>query len=145
MLAVWVLLLLGTSLIVGAGAIQRPSLTFAFKPLIGAPKFLRIHIIVVLKEDTGNDVSAINSNSEASSYLDFVPIDPTNPDTLREMVKGKFVPGNVREIRSPGFDRSQPLVDHMIRGFNPSLNLYRNNCYHFAYHCWRNYQTFGEE
>ena len=125
-----------------AGAtIQRPSLSFTFKPLIGAPKFLRIHIVVVLK-NTANGVASINSNSEETSYLDFVPIDPTNPLILKEMVMGQFVPGEVRERRSTGFDQSQPLIDHMIADFNPSLNLYRNNCYHFALHCWGKYRTF---
>ena len=121
-------LLLALILILSISA--RPKLSFGFKPLIGAPKFMRIHVVVTLQQDA------------EVSYLDFLPIDPTNPSTLQRLILGQDGPGEIRDRRTPGYNDDQRLIEYMISGFNKDINLYTNNCYHFAYHCAKRFHSF---
>ena len=108
----------------------KPKLSFGFKPLIGGPRFLPIHVYVTLQQET------------EFSYLDFLPLDPTNPNTLQRLLLGQDGPGEVRDKRTPGYIDENGLIEYMTSGFQKDINLYTNNCYHFAYHCTMRFRSF---
>ena len=124
------LLLVLVLILTATAATTRPKLSFGFKPLIGGPKFVPIHVYITLQQDA------------EVSYLDFLPIDPTNPSTLQRLILGQDGPGEIRDRRTPGYNDDQRLIEYMISGFNKDINLYTNNCYHFAYHCAKRFHSF---
>lgn len=89
--------------------------------------------------------------------LDFLPIDAANPDVMAKTIRGLSVPGEIRtsKLRSP-LDESYGSLENIISGegdalvesitstFDPMLNLYFNNCYHFAYHCYLEEKKYRE-
>ena len=129
-------------------------LYFKFKGLIGLPKFLKFHVMV-----------GFDDIKEGECYLlDFLPIDAANPDVMAKIISGKSMPGEVRikitslSDRSRRFDAALPVADFdtlirdrdymnngisgqkyadlLVSDFDPSLNIYFNNCYTFALHCF---------
>lgn len=110
-------------------------LSFQFKGLIGLPKFLKLHVMVVYKDLA----------SDKNYCLDFLPIDAANPEVVATIISGRSVPGEIRITKSSdSTDIEQTnLVDgcgdsyaeNITTGFKSDLNLYFNNCYHFAFHC----------
>ena len=122
-------------------------LQFKFKGLIGLPSFFKAHIMV-----------GFDDLSTSESYLlDFLPIDAANPEVMKNLIQGKSMPGEVRINRvsyyagtkrqdeildfEKGRDRGDAIVQGqryanlLIEDFNPTINLYGNNCYNFALHC----------
>lgn len=129
-------------------------LYFKFKGLIGLPSFLKFHIMVGFDDITARE----------SYLLDFLPIDAANPDVMAKIISGKSMPGEVRIKITSLSDRSgevdaafymadsgkvvgnseylnnaingQKYADLLVSNFDPSLNIYFNNCYTFALHCF---------
>jgi len=107
------------------------------QPLIGGPRFLKAHVVITLTEV----VDAASSRREEIVYLDYVPEDATNPATLARLLTGRDVPGVVRQRASDGFT-SAALASELCEGFDSArLNLFSRNCYHFAWHVYRRYQS----
>lgn len=110
-------------------------LGFQFKGLIGLPKFLKLHVMVVYKDLA----------SDKNYCLDFLPNDAANPEVVATIISGRSVPGEIRITKSStstGGEQTSTINDcgdlyaeNLTKGFKPELNLYFNNCYHFAFHC----------
>ena len=66
-------------------------------PLVGGPKFLRVHTALFVEDD--NELVG----------FDFLPREPTDPETLRKLVTMQTCPGQVRELRSVLDDTFLPL------------------------------------
>ena len=110
-----------------------PRLGIRLQPLIGGPRFFRAHVVVTLTEERTDRQSEV-------AYLDYVPDDATDPATIVRLLMGRDVPGVVRQRVSDGFS-STALANELCVGFNATrLNLVRNNCYHFAWHCFQQYR-----
>jgi hypothetical protein len=106
-------------------------LYFKFKPLIGLPKFLRLHIMVAFD-------AILSTGSKETYTLDFLPIGATDPLIMSRLISGKSSQGEVRIQKSDRTSMStegENFANMLISGFEPSLNLYFNNCWHFAFHC----------
>merc|ERR1740124_474809 len=103
----------------------------AVSPLIGAPAFLRLHIKV--KHD--------------STVYDFVPLKPRSAATLRALLSGGAVDGEIRILpaREPPNDDEWRVVGHttlsaeafealvLERAVQPQrLSLLGNTCWSFA-------------
>lgn len=106
---------------------------FKFKPLIGLPKFIRLHVMVAFDDPI----------TEESFTLDFLPIDAANPEIMSKIILGNSSPGEIRikklelngTVDKIGERKGEEFANMLTSGFDPSLNLYFNNCYHFAFHC----------
>ena len=97
---------------------------FRFKPLIGGPQFLPVHIMIY--------------NRDVNVEMDFIPINATCPQNNINLILGKNVRGNVRHLNKATNIiniKEQNFIDYITATYNiDNLNLYKNNCYHFAYH-----------
>lgn len=93
-------------------------------PLIGGPPFLPVHCKVVLHDRYG---------------FDFVPVNPTSPTTLLQLVTLKSVPGDARILPSKDVqskDGSLPMLSRareFCTDYSKDLHLIQNNCWAFAY------------
>jgi len=123
------LLLLCSPLLI-VSAQLRASLAFA--PLIGGPRFLPVHIKVIVTD----------KDSSEKVVFDFIPR-LLGQDLMRNnlnLLRGQDVDGEVRvrELDSLGVIHDsalKELCDEVLADYSQQrLNLYRNNCYHFA---WR--------
>lgn len=131
-----------TLILLSALAANGLQLSFRFKPLIGGPAFLPIHIIA--------QVSQYNAGSIAE--LDFVPQDP-DASTLA-LLQGSSVPGLIRkkvlsENDKAGGDLSV-ICDSLLLSIQDNfdeqnLSLLNNNCYHFAYHTYNAVRAYNEK
>lgn len=96
-------------------------------PLIGGPSWLPLHVKIVVEGD---------------HTWDFVPLNATSPNTLKQLVSLKSVPGEIRYRQgkrgvdeqkdmyaTPMVHRAQKFVDSYS---NRDLNLISNNCWTFA-------------
>jgi hypothetical protein len=123
------------------------SLKYKFKGLIGLPKFLKLHVMVEFQDLSANGIC----------LLDFLPIDAANPEVMAKIIRGISVPGEIRTLKSYlPVDESNAYSDNNLTGegdalvesitstFDPMLNLYFNNCYHFAYHCYLKEKEYRE-
>ena len=99
------------------------SVSLKLSPLIGGPSFLPVHVKVVVDED---------------HMYDFVPINPTNPITIRRLMLLQSVPG---EIRSRGLRHSTSsnccrlvkTAEKFVSDYDDTnLHLLHNNCWTFA-------------
>ena len=83
--------------------------------------------------------------SDKNYCLDFLPNDAANPEVVATIISGRSVPGEIRITKSStstGGEQTSTINDcgdlyaeNLTKGFKPELNLYFNNCYHFAFHC----------
>ena len=128
-------------------------LKFTFKGLIGLPKALKFHILVGFQDLT----------TKEEFVIDFLPVDAANPDVMASLISGRSMPGEVRVTKSSllpkdsrmGVDNfisssqstsilgevqkignGDMFAEMIVAGFKPELNLYFNNCYHFAFYCF---------
>ena len=97
---------------------------FRFKPLIGGPQFLPIHVMIY--------------NRDVDIEMDFIPINATCPQNNINLILGKDIRGKVRHLNRANnmlnVDEVK-FIDYIISDYQvDNLNLYSNNCYHFAYH-----------
>jgi hypothetical protein len=68
-------------------------------PLFGGPKWLQVHVKVVLYilDTTAASSSSIGDHDDETQHLwDFVPKNATRPETLAELLSLRAVPGQVR-------------------------------------------------
>lgn len=115
--------------------------TLFFKPLIGGPEFLKLHVSIQYDDP-----------SHGRTRMDFVPERPEDADAISNLIRGLSVDGKVRELNAIDkygneLDQSKEdlddncnrskMVDVIRQSFDPQLNLYKNNCYHFAYHFYQ--------
>ena len=151
------LLMISSCVILGAMSQKHifSSLKYKFKGLIGLPKFLKLHVMVEFQDLSANE----------SYLLDFLPIDAANPDVMTKIIKGLSVPGEIRTVKSSlSVDDSRnselsaspnkitdfigegdSFIESITSDFNPMLNLYFNNCYHFAYHCYMKEKEYRKD
>lgn len=126
-------------------------LKFSFKGLIGLPKALKLHILVGFQDLT----------TKEEFVIDFLPLNAANSDVMASLISGKSMPGEVRVTKStllPKDSRTridnsisnitleggdiqiigngELFAERIVTGFKPELNLYFNNCYHFAFYCF---------
>lgn len=112
---------------------------FHFQPLIGGPPGLPIHVAV--------------SSDRMGLVMDFVPVKCNDPESILQMIQGNSVEGNIRiqmmnnvmECSSIKAEDVELFVDDVKRSFSRDMNVYTNNCYHFAYHFHCRLQDYTED
>ena len=96
------------------------------KPLVGGPAWLKLHRTV-----------EILCSDQLYFYADFLPLEPENPGTLIKLCIGLSVQGQIR-LRSNNkcmsHDDIKPQLLRSCQNYDKYLNLYTNNCIHFAAH-----------
>jgi hypothetical protein len=126
-------------------------------PLIGGPKWLKLHRVVELYSSSSTTTTTAGRESTINSALasavpvlvvDFVPKDAQAPLTLFSLVLGRSVPGDIRIRVGVGSSiarstqQQQPVVDDTaallaavqcyVDSSDSILNLYTRNCYTFT-------------
>ena len=119
------------------------SYSFKYSPLIGAPSFLNIH-------------KSMNMQIKDLKYkIDFIPYNPTNPETLISLIFNQNVNGDLRirmsnenqnsnlnpntneniniNINDNKLKKKISLLNEFLADYNRDFNLYTNNCYTFCY------------
>ena len=113
------------------------ALTFTFSkdislklaPLVGGPKWLPVHVKVILYDAHG---------------FDFVPLNPTSVDTLQKLLTFQAVPAEARIILpSKSSDSTTTSTSeeatYVLRArefctqYDKDLHLIKNNCWSFAF------------
>lgn len=96
---------------------------YGHKSLIGGPIFLKFHRYVEIEAD-----------SKVKVKLDFIPQNPTDPKTLRSLLMNNWEPATVRVEYYENFDDKEVLrtCERIQANFSQDMNLFTNNCYHFA-------------
>ena len=149
----WVVFFYSIAILASCDCRDIGPLKYTFKGLIGLPKALKFHILVGFQDLT----------TKEDFVIDFLPVDAANPDVMASLMSGKSMPGEVRVTKSSlllkdstkGVDTSISYLDNalgkgqiqrigngelfaerIVSGFKPELNLYLNNCYHFAFYCF---------
>jgi hypothetical protein len=82
--------------------------------------------------------ATLSTGTKETYTLDFLPIGPTDPLVMSRLISGKSSEGEFRVQKSDMSSMStegEVFANMLISGFEPSLNLYFNNCWHFAFHC----------
>jgi hypothetical protein len=113
-----------------------------FSPLIGGPGWLPVHVKVVLETDS------------CQHKWDFVPLKPSEPATLSQLVQFQAVPGEIRYFESPMINDARRMEDDLVpssavtstedpavgmaREFcelypDRNLHVVTNNCWTFAF------------
>lgn len=95
------------------------SVRLKLSPLIGGPRFLPIHVQVIVEDHV----------------WDFVPQNPVDPQTTLSLLRFQSVPGTIRCLGRK--QRSSYLVEiaeSFVYGYanRTSLHLVTNNCWTFA-------------
>ena len=108
------------------------SLGLQVEPLIGGPSWLKLHVQVILEFE-----------GTRRYKFDFVPLNPTEPETLQKLVQLQAVPAEWRFLAS---DKSPQgaLEDQFIQKaklfcekYDSQLHLISNNCWIFAFQLYR--------
>ena len=126
-----------------AGALL--SVQRAYMPLIGGPKWLKLHEAVVVSEPESS------SGDSSLFFIDFVPVRPTDPRTALMLLMGNAVDAEVRVKRVPKqsevliradveLDADSKLavpldVDAIleeIQGYDTALRVPGNTCTNFV-------------
>ena len=98
-------------------AIQIGDTRLSFSPLIGGPSWLRAHCVA--------------SCDKIGLEMDFVPLQFNDAKLPYNMVTGVSVAGKVRVLKCN--PEIKILANEIKNAFKADLNLYSNNCFHFAY------------
>ena len=103
-------------------------ITLRASPLIGGPSWLPVHVKVSID---GGDV------------FDYVPMNPTQPETLKRLLSLQPVPAEARVLPSPSSDRAEnnnpraaryaQRANDFCNTYNKDLHLVYNNCWTFAF------------
>ena len=101
-----------------------------FKPLIGGPTWLPLHVACVV---------------EQNHTWDFLPKEPTSQQTLQSLLLFRSVPGEIRYISNGTTSLSSHKI-HQAHTFvqsytNRNLHLITNNCWTFALMLYWHLQT----
>ena len=87
-------------------------------PLIGGPRFLPVHVAVVVDEN---------------HVFDFVPESPRDPQTIQRLVSLQGVKGNMRaKVTGPSTAASRVASAFFDTYNGDELHLLKNNCWTFA-------------
>jgi hypothetical protein len=137
--AILKLMLLCCSLVSATTAISfglSPTTSLRFAPLIGGPKFLPVHVQVIVYKD---------------HVFDFVPLDATSPETLQKLISLQSVPAEIRyfdkrrtkpeasshqsndEKGDSAIDTVTIIQQDFCNVYDTQLNLLSNNCWKFAF------------
>lgn len=83
----------------------------------------------------------LNREEKLKVEMDFIPQNPDDKNSIVNLLLGKDVAGVIRtrENGTPDFTTSVETT------FNSNLNLYRNNCYHFAWHFYMKSLDWNKE
>ena len=130
-------------------------------PLIGGPSWLPVHVKVLILPCTRKDNGV--SEDECSRF-DYVPLNPTSKDTLRNLLLLRAVPAQARyrirppkDVASPTgekillnslkYDRRNECAETFCANYDKELHLWSNNCWTFAFelitHVLRNEELKG--
>ena len=108
-------------------------------PLKGGPRFLKLHHAIVFEKMGEN-------SSDRFFQLDFLPLDPENPITVFELLRGGTVQGEIR-FKQCCWPNEASVIESRIRqhvspqnfsnsnfvlNYNKMLSLNENNCIDFA-------------
>lgn len=122
-----------------APPVSSSSVSLQLSPLVGGPRWLKVHVKVLLSD-----------SDDITHAWEFVPLKATSPATLASLLSFKAVPGEIRYQREPSSNSvkpqlsaetlvlqdSEPVVAQVNDDFCPSyptdLHLIRNNCWNFA-------------
>ena len=95
-------------------------------PLVGGPSWLPVHVKVVVHNE---------------HVWDFLPLEPTAPETLKKLFSFEPVPARVRysgkPVKSDEFSRQREdltvmAAEEFADSYPEELHLIRNNCWTFA-------------
>jgi hypothetical protein len=109
-----------------------------FSPLIGGPGWLPVHVKVVLETDS------------CQHKWDFVPLKPSDPATLSQLVQLQAVPGEIRYFESPMINDAREMDESAVTSTTKetvvgkaqefcdnfpdrNLQIVTNNCWTFAF------------
>lgn len=99
-----------------------------FKPLLEGPSWLKLHVSVV-SECLGIE-------------MDFVPEISNDLGSILKLLKGGKVNGKIRsfQLSKDATDKmgQDQFIKQLTTTFDTQLNIYTNNCYHFAFHFYKN-------
>lgn len=116
------------------------SVSLQLSPLVGGPKWLRVHVKVLLVD-----------SSDTVHFWDFVPLNATSPATLASLLRFRSVPAEIRYQKKQSSGASKVMlsgnavlsknrdlvVSRVNEDFCPSypmdLHLIWNNCWNFAF------------
>ena len=115
-------------------------------PLVGGPKFLRLHSAACFERVTAGSTGGDNAQRSPSCIvLDFLPLEAENPATLKALLLGKRMPGEIRckEREWPsagvvvGLTKEvdvdiDVLVMQLKMEYDARLHLLQNNCQDFV-------------
>lgn len=90
-------------------------------PLVGGPTWLPLHVKVVVDEQ---------------NVFDFVPINATSVETLKNLLTFQDVPAEVRTRQLSRYNNTSEDARRAIlfcNDYNKDLHLIKNNCWTFAY------------
>ena len=119
------------------------------QPLLGGPKWLPVHCQVAL---------SAGGVEESSHRFDMVPENPTQLETLRDLLLFRSAPAHTRHFHTPtnepaeesqSNDIAQLLLDQANKFRSQEkwkgLNLLTNNCWSFAYELVREFDAILQE
>ena len=103
------------------------------RPLVDGPKFLPVHVQVATTCDTDGTFM----------IYDFLPSDPSSPNTAKTLLRGGATPGNIRRRKKQALrtdawkllgqtTRSSDEIDAFVSAQPSELSLLSNSCWTFA-------------
>ncbi len=122
-------------------------------PLVGGPKYFRLHR-AVLFEPVRTSIEVESSSGEPLVLVDFLPASPQDPMNLLSLLSGNTVPGIIRCKRLQAWPPAAValgdsistalnlanLESSLAAEYDTGLNLYSNNCGTFADAVFRHLQ-----
>ena len=106
---------------------------------------------VIRKMTLGSSVPGIVRIRQKSLDLDLDPTllsdciitDTETSNIINSFRTSTYIDGKTQESLSLTEDQvdSSNLISFLVSDFNDSINLFSNNCYHFAFHCITRYVT----
>ena len=109
---------------------EKSNIFIRFSPLIGGPRFLPIHVEVILSSESG------------SHKCDFIPLEARNPQTMKQLLTLRAVSGQVRYTNININTNKEGIwmgvsekedAKEFCENYNNELHLITNNCYTFAW------------
>jgi len=97
---------------------RNPSVTLQTAPLIGGPKWLPLHVKVVIDQ---------------THTFDYIPQDATSPATLRQLLSLRTVPAIARGcVEEENLSKDARRAREFCENYHQDLHLVTNNCWTFA-------------
>jgi hypothetical protein len=122
-----------------------PGISLQTAPLIGGPSWLPLHVKMVIfdPESSSLEYDALPSEQQQKEFrFDYVPLNPTSPETLQKLLLLQPVPAEAR--KSPNVflktDTTASLTRHRVQRaldfcetYDKDLQLLSNNCWTFCF------------